>query len=159
MARAYQTIFAAIMLVMSFSAPVAAGPLDDIDAAIKAHDYATAARLLRPFAEQGNVDAQVKLGALYSEGAGVLQDHVEAAKWVRKAADQGYGAAQYILGILYGAGQGVPEDCVLQHMWLSLAAAQGDQTADALRDEVSRLMTPAQIAEAQKLAREWKPKR
>jgi TPR repeat protein len=159
MARAFQTIFAAIILVRSFAAPVAAGPLDDIDAAIKARDYSTAAQLLRPLAEQGNADAQVKLAALYSEGEGVPQDNVEAAKWVGKAADQGFVSAQYILGALHGAGQGVPQDCVLQHMWLSLAAAQGDQTAEAFRDEVARLMTSAQIAEAQKLAREWKPER
>jgi len=50
-------------------------------------------------------------------------------------------------------------DYVRAHMWFSLSAAQGDQDAAKYRDHVAKLMTPAQIAEAQKLAREWQPKR
>jgi len=44
-------------------------------------------------------------------------------------------------------------------MWLSLAAMQGRERAAAFRDLIARLMTPGQLAEAQKLAREWKSKR
>jgi TPR repeat protein len=51
--------------------------------------------------------------------------------------------------------QGVPQDYVIAHMWLSLAAAGGNFTAE--RDFIAAKMTPAQVAEAQKLAREWKP--
>ncbi len=58
----------------------------------------------------------------------------------------------------YAKGEGVPEDFVQAHMWVNLAGAQGEQQADKNRDIISKLMTPAQIAEAQKLAREWKPK-
>jgi hypothetical protein len=43
-------------------------------------------------------------------------------------------------------------------MWFNLAAAQGNQEAIKDRDEIARKMTPEQIAEAQKLAHEWKPK-
>ena len=43
-------------------------------------------------------------------------------------------------------------------MWFNLSAAQGDADATKNRDIVAAKMTPAQIAEAQKLAREWKPK-
>jgi uncharacterized protein len=39
-----------------------------------------------------------------------------------------------------------------------LAAANGDKEGAKSRDALAKLMTPAQIAEAQKLAREWKPK-
>jgi hypothetical protein len=42
-------------------------------------------------------------------------------------------------------------------MWLNLSAAHGDDVMEVFRDKVAKLMTPAQIAEAQKLAREWKP--
>ena len=42
-------------------------------------------------------------------------------------------------------------------MWLNLAAAAGAKDMRELRDKIALLMTPAQIAEAQKLAREWKP--
>jgi TPR repeat protein len=58
---------------------------------------------------------------------------------------------------MYNNGQGVPQDYVLTHMWFNLSAAQGDQAAAKNRDDVAKLMTPAQIAEAQKLAREWRP--
>jgi TPR repeat protein len=60
---------------------------------------------------------------------------------------------------MYANGHGVPQDYVLAHMWFNLAAATGMvETAAADRDMVAAKMTPAQIAEAQKLAREWKPK-
>jgi TPR repeat protein len=51
----------------------------------------------------------------------------------------------------------VPKDIVRAYMWFNLAAAQGLEGAEKYRDEVAQHMTPAQIAEAQKLAREWKP--
>jgi TPR repeat protein len=62
------------------------------------------------------------------------------------------------LGIMYEDGEGVPQDRVQAHMWFSLAAAQGSELAGAFRNEVTKQMTPAQIAEAQRLLREWKPK-
>jgi hypothetical protein len=52
----------------------------------------------------------------------------------------------------------VPQDYVTAHMWFNLAAASGDKTGAEGRDMAAAKMTPAQIAEAQKLAREWKPK-
>jgi TPR repeat protein len=58
---------------------------------------------------------------------------------------------------MYADGQGVPQDYVRAHMWFSLSAAQGGQVAAIERDSISKLITPAQIAEAQKLAREWRP--
>jgi TPR repeat protein len=79
-------------------------------------------------------------------------------KWYRKAADQGYVDAQFDLGFMYKNGLGVPQDYVQAHMWFSLAATGGDQGAAESGDTVAGLMTPLQIAEAQKLAREWKPK-
>ena len=59
---------------------------------------------------------------------------------------------------MYVLGQGAPQDYVTAHMWLNLAAAGGHKIAEKARDEFTTIMTPAQIAEAQKLAREWKPK-
>ena len=56
---------------------------------------------------------------------------------------------------MYAIGKGVVQDYVLAHMWLNLAAAQGDPDAARWRDDVAKMMMPAQIAEAQKLAREW----
>ena len=158
MARPFKAIFAAIILVLSFAAPVAAEPFVDAGAAFRRGDYATALRMLLPLADQGVADAQRLLGAMYAFGDGVPQDYAEAAKWYRKAADQGDARAQYNLGEMYAEGRGVPQDFVLAHKWLNLSAAQGMQVAATIRDRLYVRMTPAQIAEAHKLAREWKPK-
>ncbi len=69
------------------------------------------------------------------------------------------GVAEDNLGIMYGAGEGVPRDHVRAHMWWDLSAAQGNKDAAKSRDVFAKLMTPAQIAEAQRLARERKPKK
>ena len=86
------------------------------------------------------------------------KDYTEALKWLRAAADQGHPLAQTKLGIMYEDGEGVPQDRVLAHMWFSLAAAQGSELAGAFVSELTKEMTPAEIAEAERLAREWKRK-
>ncbi len=68
MKRTFNLIIAAIMLVLSFAAPVAAGQLEDANAAYNKGDYATALRLLRPLAEQGDAAAQTNLGFMYESG-------------------------------------------------------------------------------------------
>ena len=151
---------AAIILILSFAAPMAAGPLEDIDAADAAYakgDYATALRLLRPLADQGDAAAQYNLGVMHANGQGVPQNYAEAAKWYRLAADQGDAPAQSNIGGLYALGRGVPKNYISAYTWLSLSAAQGNQIAIKRRDIITRQMTPAQIAKAQKLVREWKP--
>ena len=109
-------------------------------------------------AEQGGAVAQERLGFQYANGLGVTQDHAAAASWYRKAADQGYANAQASLGLMYVFGLGVPQDHVTAHMWFNLAAAKGNRDAERDRDNIAAQMTPEQIAEAQRLAREWKPK-
>jgi TPR repeat protein len=150
-------VLAAILLALSFIAPVAADPIEDAVAAMKRDDWATAMRLLRPLADQGDPAAQFYMGKLYYVGGGGSASNVEAVKWYRKAADQGHPIAQYDLGYAYEKGVGVLQDFVSAHMWLNLAAAGGQRSAADERDEVEKRMTPAQIAEAQKLASEWKP--
>ena len=66
--------------------------------------------------------------------------------------------AQFSLGVMYSKGRGVPQDYVQAHMWVNLAAAQGNEQAQKTRDRLPKQMTPAQMDEAQRLAREWKPK-
>lgn len=95
---------------------------------------------------------------MYRKGEGVPQDYAEAVKWFRRAAEQGNVAAQVNLSFMYEKGYGVPQDFVQAHMWRNLAAAQGTQGNGDMRkqrDEIAKKMTPAQIAEAQRLAREW----
>src|ERR1019366_6419097 len=97
------------------------------------------------------------LRTMYEKGRGVAQDDVEAAKWYRLAANQGHAQAQFNRGVAYDNGRGVVQDEVLAHLWFNLSVAQGNQEAAKNRDIVARRMTPAQSAQAQKLAREWKP--
>jgi len=59
---------------------------------------------------------------------------------------------------MYLLGYGVPKDTVLMYMWFNLAAANGNKDTAKVRDLATKTMTPAQIAEAQRLSREWKPK-
>ena len=116
-------------------------------------------RKLLQQAKQGDAKAQFTLGLRYDDGLGVPQDDAQAVKWYRLAADQGYAQAQYNLGVMYANGIGVPQDYVQAHMWLNLAAAQGDANGTKNRDTIAKLMTPQQIAQAQELARNWKPKK
>jgi uncharacterized protein len=109
-------------------------------------------------AERGNDGAQFSVGVLHFAGVAVSENRVEAARWFRRAADQGHIGAQVYLGLSYATGLGVPQDNIHAYMWLSLAAARSDQDAISNRNRVARQLTPAQIAEAQKLAREWKSK-
>ena len=88
----------------------------------------------------------------------------QAVASLRQAAEQDYAYGMLQLGLAYGTGDGVPQDYVQAHMWVNLAASRfavsqvGRERAIKSRDLVAAKMTPAQIAEAQKLAREWKPK-
>jgi len=85
------------------------------------------------------------------------RDYTSALRLIRPLAEQGDANAQYNLGVFYDNGLGVPQDKVRAYMWFNLSAAQGREGAAAFRDLIARRMTPVQIAEAQKLAREWKP--
>jgi uncharacterized protein len=63
--------------------------------------------------------------------------------------------ALFELGMLYATGRDVAADLVSAHKWFNLAAARGNQSALSYRVELAREMSSDQIAEAQKLAREW----
>ena len=95
---------------------------------------------------------------MYHQGEGVTKNDVESVKWYRKAADQGDAMAQFNLGSMYANGYGVVQNYVVSHMWLNLARAQGDEGARKNMEILVKRMTKAQIAEAQKMAREWQEK-
>ena len=118
-------------------------------------DLLEAVRWYQSAAMQGYPDAQFKLCELSDRGQGLPQDYQEAMRWCGLAADQGNQHAMFILGRHYHAAQGAPRDLVRAHMWYNLASAYGDGGGKASRERLAIGMTPAQIAEAQKLAREW----
>ena len=121
-------------------------------------DYAQARQWYKNAAAQGDTSAATNVGIMYLEGYGVPQDYLTALFWLRRAADHGIAMAQGKLGVMYQEGWGPTQDYVEAHKWYNLAATYGDKPAADLRDALANQMTPAQIAEAQKLAREWKPK-
>ena len=100
---------------------------------------------LRAQAEQGDAEAQYRLGFMYAEGRGVPQDDAEAVRWYRLAADQGDARAMSNLGGMYAGGRGVVQDYVQAHMWRNVAASRqtGEErkiSADA-RDALACLMS------------------
>jgi TPR repeat protein len=118
-------------------------------------NYPEAVKWYRLAAAQGQATAQVELGLWYVTGKGVLQDYAGAVKWFRLAAAQGNAIAQNNLGVAYEHGNGVAQGYVRAHMWYNLGAVSGKaEKAAKNRDNLAAKMTPAQIAEAQKLARE-----
>ena len=99
--------------------------------------------------------AQFLLGYEYEKGQRVLQNYQKAFKWYQTAANMGLADGQLQLAFMYEKGRSVPQDCLVAHMWFNLASARGSAIAAQARDEIAEKMTPAQVAEAQRLAREW----
>ena len=86
------------------------------------------------------------------------QDYAPAQQWWEKGVLQGNPPAQVHLGWLYVLRQGVSQNNVRACMWFNLAGANGDNNGVEHRNALTKRMTPAQMAETQKLAREWNPK-
>lgn len=139
-------------------------------------NYAEAVKWFRLAANQNYADAQSFIGRMHEgdfiriskraaerarrqepvdkgDEERLSQSWAEALKWHSLAANQGHALSQSSLGSMSRF-----SDYVLSHMWFNLSAAQGYQPAAKSRDEVAERMTQSQIAEAQKLAREWRPK-
>ncbi len=149
-----------IVGLLLLASPAAAQDFKSGMKAYESGDFSAALQAWQPLAEQGDIGARFNLGQMYFLGRGVSQDYAEALKWHTLAAEQGSPNAQTILGRMYAAGLGVRRDFVQAYMWHALAAEfsrDGRFTRDArvARDDVARRMTPQQIAEAQRLVREW----
>ena len=121
-------------------------------------NYGQAKHWFEKAVKQGHAEAQVNLGMLYLLGQGAPQSDQMALFWFRQAAEKENALAFTNLGVMYAQGQGVTKDFIQAHIWYNLAAAHGEKKAFEFRDALATKMTPAQIADAQKLAREWKPK-
>jgi hypothetical protein len=121
-------------------------------------------------AEQGHADAQFRLGQHYrysGPGAGgnsaTEKDYAEAARWYREAAIRGHHSARFSLGTMLMNGEGIQQDLLQAYVWFDLAASceanpEHRTFVVDLRNAVRQRMTADQIAEAQRLVREWKAK-
>jgi len=132
-------------------------------------DYYDAFEMFLDAAKVGNATAQYNVGLCYDTNSGVWRDDQAAEEWYRKAAEQGIGKAQYNLCCLLAADIMTSDDKSSQedqdrkmvdaYMWLTIANEQGcSESADAPK-RVAAHMSPEQIEEAEKLAREWIEKR
>jgi TPR repeat protein len=121
-------------------------------------DYKEAVKWYTKAAEQGDAGAQNNLGQCYRRGQGVPQDYKEALMWLTMAAEQGLAESQNNLGAMYYLGEGVPQDYVQAYKWFNLASAQGHEGAKHNLEIVKNRMSPTQIAEAQRLSRDFRPR-
>jgi hypothetical protein len=94
--------------------------------------FAEATPLYRMAADQGNTEAQGRMGWFYEYGRGVSRDYAEAMRWYRKAADQGDPDGQVAVGLLYEHGRGVSQDYAEAMRWYRKAADQGNHDAQNL---------------------------
>lgn len=109
---------------------------------------------------QGSPDAEYQIGRCFLEGTGVSRDIEQGIQWIRHAAERGFPPAQNQLGQCYEKGKGVPKDPLQAYKWYALAAAKDDAHAVEIRvslAKVEALLSQEQVAEAQRLAREFKP--
>ena len=149
MQRLFLALFAMLTAGLAW-----AGPEDDALAAYSRKDYAAVLKIVEPPAIKGEAWAQSWLADAYRNGQGVAQSYAEAVKWYRLSAQQGDASAQFNLGFMYTAGQGVLQDYTKAHALYNLAATKGNADAVKSRDIVAKSMSPQQIADAQKLARD-----
>lgn len=129
-------------------------------------DYHEAVKWYQKAAEQGHAKAQFNLGVMFDDGKGVAHDYAEAVKWYRKAALQGDAKAQFSYGYMHASGNGVSVDYVTAVMWFEIAAANPSPAGrginglvEGTREIVEAKMTPQQVAEAKRRARDWSTRR
>ena len=80
---------------------------------------------------------------------------IDSLAQYEREARTGRAEALYNLGLAYSTGQGVVQDYVAAHKWFNLAAMRGSDVAKNWRIQIAGEMNAGQIAQAQKLAREW----
>lgn len=158
-----------VLLITAMAAPATAQSLEEqmrqAAGAYERKDMATAARIWKVWAGKGNAEAQTLLGAMYWSGEGVPQNLNEAARLYLAAAKQDYARAQNNIGFMLGFGEGVPpRDDIEAYKWIKLAidryTAKNQDRLDQAQKDLATLaarMTPAQMIEAEKRIRAWKP--
>ena len=88
-------------------------------------DFATAMRVFRPLADQGQVLGEYIVGLMYANGQGVTENYAEALKWLKKAAEQGEAKAQFSVGLIYFKGLGTPRNYAEASKWYQQSGGPG----------------------------------
>lgn len=151
-----KTLIAMVAALFMALAPALAGELEDGMEAYDGGDYALALAAWTRAAAAGRADAMVAIAGLYAGGTGVARDSKIALIWYRRGARLGDVAGQLNLGDMIARGLGQERDPVKASMWLGLAAAQGNLWAAERKRGLDRILTPAQVAEADRRIGEWR---
>jgi TPR repeat protein len=117
-------------------------------------DDAEAALWFERAANHGSAAGQFNLGCMYYSGEGRPRDLIQASRWIGKSARQGNVPAQVVLSLMYAGGEGVPVNLATAYMWLNLASAT-DADARASREMLESVVPQDQVAEGQRLTRQW----
>ena len=108
-------------------------------------------------AENGDPEAQYKLGAAYSFGKGLPKNDIKSVEWLTRAAQQGQSEAQFELGLHYLNGEGVESSEIEAYQWWSIAADKGHIRAQASLDSLEKKISPTQKSEATQKASTFSP--
>jgi hypothetical protein len=149
-----------------------AGEFDDVkpdtlelaDKAYYNKEYDTAFDLYKPIAEQGNAEAQYRLGWMYLYGLGTMQSYPDAIDWLTKGANQGDPEASHKVAEMYDFGYGVEKNKMLSYMWYAICKRQLDDleqkptTYNPVVDMniMREVLLPEEVEQATKLAASWK---
>src|SRR5262249_40500934 len=119
-------------------------------------------------AQSGNAAAQFNLGVLCEShfddnGYSIAGNRAEAMKWLLAATEQGLPRAQGKLAEMYADGLDAPGNNIKACAWFLLAATSlvgiHRHRAQSGYERVCSRLTPAELAEARRFARDWKPNR
>jgi hypothetical protein len=121
-------------------------------------DYQQAAYWYRQAADNGHPEAQYNLARLYAGGKGVKRDEVQAERWVSSSASQGYAPAMADLGKRFATGNGAAQNGQRAYFWLTLAFLHGDKSEEKLRSAEAAKLKPAEVADEEHAAQNWKPR-
>lgn len=126
-------------------------------------DHAKAAEWLRRAAEQNMAGSGYMLGLMHRSGEGVPKDYAKAAYWLQQAAELGNHYAQQMLAYHYRDGLGVAQNKVAAYKWIDLAIPKlkpspARDTWIKMREQLGGTMTAEEVAQAERLARDWRPR-
>jgi len=121
-----------------------------------AKDNKEAIKWFSKAAERGHAPTQFTLGNMYYNGEGTAKDMGKAFQWHSRAAEQGYADSQFMVGAMYQGGMGISKDYVKSYAWLSIVSREHPEHIKLL-NEMAPYMTKEQIAEAKKIAAQFKP--
>ncbi len=99
--------------------------------------------------------AQRELGKIYEQGLFDLGDEAKAYQWYSQAAENDDDYSQYRLAHLFYMGQGTERNYIQSYAWAKLAAIKGHLEASRLKDELTELLNPTELSQAENLSKEY----